>query len=258
MKNKRLLTLVLLALSMILTLQFAACNTSSNNQEQTTVDTTDASSQTQAPETDADTEDTTADTEEVTTDTPEPPVQEQGVASKPVINFDKTVQVAEDGTRANVTTATNLSYAATGYSGYANGAFTINADFTVDLGTAFAGKFNRLTLCYVSDAPLNCTVTYTLDGKTVNDLFYLEAGKQTFCALTLGYLDGKQASDLKSITFETCEEKNTSFILCDVKTEVYEVYADDVYYVENDSYVLGVRLSWGGGVCYMKDKKNKI
>ena len=74
MKNKRLLTLVLLALSMILTLQFAACNTSSNNQEQTTVDTTDASSQTQAPETDADTEDTTADTEEVTTDSPEPPV----------------------------------------------------------------------------------------------------------------------------------------------------------------------------------------
>ncbi|MBQ1233147.1 MAG: hypothetical protein IIX86_06430 [Clostridia bacterium] len=264
MKNKRLLSLALLALSFIMTLQFAACNPSDTNQEHTTVDTIedttqDAVPESQAPDTEADAENTTEDTTDATTeDTTEPPAPDKQVAAKPVIDFDKAVQVSQNGGDASVTTATGLAYIASGYSQYANGSFTVNANYKVKLDGSFADKFNRLTLCYVSDAPLKCTVTYVLDGKTVSDLFYLEAGKQTFCALTLGYLAGKQASDLTEISFSTCEKKNAAFVLCDVKTEIYEVYADDVYYLQNDAYELGVRLSWGGGICYLRDLKSKI
>lgn len=273
MKLKRIASLFALCLCLVMTLQFVACNTGTGegqtSQTQTDPPTENMGATTSDPETEQTTEegtqdntegtseDTSEDTSEGTTQegTTQEPEPDKNVASKPSINFDKTVQIGEDGA---VTTAAGLAYTASGYSKQANGKFTINAGHTVTFDHRFAGNFNRLTLCYVSDAPLNCTVTYTLNGKTVNDLFYLEAGTQTFCALVQGYLSGKQASNLTSITFDTCEEKNASFVLCDVKTEVYEVFADEVYYLENESYKLGVRLSWGGGICYLRDLKKKI
>ncbi len=247
MTTKRICSLLALLLCLIMAMQFVACDPNNAQEEQSTAGTTDTNDSSDTSDTDHNTEDTT-----------QQPDAEKGVATKPSINFDKTVQVTEDGGTASVTTATGLAYQATGYSKFADGTFTVNAGHTITLDGSFADNFNRLTLCYVSDAPMNCTVTYSLNGKTVNDLFYLEAGKQTFCALTKDYLAGKKASGLVSIKFDTCEEKDASFVLCDVKTEVYEVYADEVYYVENDYYKLGIRLSWGGGVCYLQDKKYKI
>lgn len=260
-KHKKFLSCTLFAFSLLMMLQTVACNPATDGTQQTTDATTEIEQTTDASTT---TEQTTEQTTDKTTeqDTTEqdtqPPKEELGVAGKPSISFDKIVQVSENGNAASVTTTSGLAYTANGYGKYQDGSFTINQAYKVDLGKQFAGNFNRLTLCYVSDAPLKCTVTYVQNGKTVEDLFYLEAGTQTFCALTLGYLSGKQASELTAISFSTCEEKNASFVLCDVKTEVYEVYSDDVYYIENDVYKLGIRLSWGGGVCYLKDKLNQI
>ena len=260
MSTKRIISYIALLLCLVMAMQFVACNPANTDEQQSTEQSADTEGTTQQDQTTENqvTEPGTEETTEGTTEGTTEPDSTNSVASKPSINFDKTVQVSESDHTASVTTATELAYTATGYSKYADGLFTVNEGYTVTLDDRFSGNFNRLTLCYVSDAPMKCTLTYTQDGKTVNDLFYLEAGKQTFCALTLGYLAGKQASNLTSITFSTCEKKNTSFVLCDVKTEVYEVYADDVYYVENDSYVLGIRLSWGGGVCYLKDLKSPI
>lgn len=256
-KFKRSLSLLALCLCFVMTVQFVACNQEPGSEDQTT-----AFEQTDAPTTEGDTteQDTTEPGSEGNTQegTTEQPGSDEGLAAKPSINFDNTVQVTEEGNAASVTTATKLAYNASGYSKYENGHFTIKKDYKVDLGDAFAAAFNRLTICYESSAPLNCTVTYVQGGKTVQDLFYLEAGKQTFCALTKDYLAGKQAEKLTGITIETCEGKNATFVLCDVKTEVYEVFAQDVYYLENDSYKLGVRLSWGGGICYLKDLKKQI
>ena len=250
----RCLSILALSLCLIMGLQFVACNAGSNGPEETTPGDAEKPDDTTPEQTTP--EETTPEesTEEATTE----PDKSLGVAKKPALNFDKTVQVTENGSKADVITASGLTYSASSYKGYANGLFTINYNHTVDLGDRFGDKFNRLTLCYVSAVPLECTVTYKIDGQTVNDLFYLEAGKQTFCAVIKGYLDGKQATELAAITFSTCEQSDASFVLCDVKTEVYEVYADEVYYVENDQYVLGVRLSWGGGICYLVDKNKEI
>ena len=255
MINKRICSIVALMLCMIMAMQIVACDTNGTTPDQTSEESTQTDNT--AADTQPDTQPNTPESEADTTQesTTEPPAESLGIAAKPVINFDTAVELTENG--ASAKTASGLVYKASGFVTASADKYTINQGFTVEL-TGFADSFNRLTLCYVSDAPLNCTVTYTLGGKTVKDLFYLEAGKQTFCALTLHYLAGKQASDLTSITFDTCEEKDTSFVLCDVKTEVYEVYADDVYYIENDVYKLGIRLSWGGGVCYLKDKLNQI
>lgn len=255
MINKRICSIIALMLCMIMAMQIVACNTNGTTPDQTTEDSTQTDNT--AADTQPETQPNTPESEAGTTQesTTEPPAESLGIAAKPVINFDTTVELTENG--ASAKTASGLVYKASGFVAASADKYTINQGFTVELN-GFADSFNRLTLCYVSDAPLNCTVTYTLGGKTVKDLFYLEAGKQTFCALTLHYLAGKQASDLISITFDTCEEKDASFVLCDVETEVYEVFADDVYYLENKMYKLGIRLSWGGGVCYLQDKNNQV
>ncbi len=254
MNTKRILSIMALCFCFIMLLQFAACTPQSSEQEQTTEDQTEP----QAPESDTQAPDTDDSTESTTEGQTEPPSTENEMAAKPSINFDQTVQISESGQSAEVTTASGLKYNASGYSKQENGSFTIRTGYKIELGDQFANAFNRLTLCFVSSQPLNCTVTYTQDGKTVEDLFYLEAGKQTFCALVKNYLSGKQASQLSAITFDTCEETDATFVLCDVKTETYEIYSDEVYYLENDSYKLGVRLSWGGGICYLQDLNKKI
>lgn len=256
MKRNVTFSLIMLVLCLMMVFQLVACNQGTNPPEQTTPEQSEQPEVTTPDETTTTEEESSSEqtTEESTTE----PEETGGVAAKPSINFDTALNVNENGENAAVTTATGLAYSATGFNKVQDGKFKINQNYTVTLDQPFADKFNRITVCFVSDAPLKCTVTYKLDGKTVNDLFYLEAGKQTFCALTKGYLDGKKAAELTSITFSTCEKKETSFALCDVKTEVYEVYADDVYYIENEYYKLGVRLSWGGGICYLRDLKKKV
>ena len=256
MKRNVTFSLIMLVLCLMMVFQLVACNQGTNPPEQTTPEQSEQPEVTTPDETTTTEEESSSEqtTEESTTE----PEETGGVAAKPSINFDTALNVNENGANAAVTTATGLAYSATGFNKVQDGKFKINQNYTVTLDQPFADKFNRITVCFVSDAPLKCTVTYKLDGKTVKDLFYLEAGKQTFCALTKGYLDGKKAAELTSITFSTCEKKETSFALCDVKTEVYEVYADDVYYIENEYYKLGVRLSWGGGICYLRDLKKKV
>lgn len=254
MNAKKILSILALCLCFVMMLQFAACDNGDKGEEQTTPEQSDTQN------TDAETNDPEAEqgSDNSSEDQTDPATPDITVAAKPSIRFDKTVQAAENGSAYDVTTASGLAYSATGYKSFANGTFTVNAGFTVELGDQFADSFNRLTLCYVSDAPMECTVTYERNGRTLKDLYYLEAGEQTFCALTKGYLEGMKASKLTSITFDTCEEVDAKFVLCDVKTEVYEVYADEVYYLQNDYYKLGVRLSWGGGICYLQDLNKPI
>jgi hypothetical protein len=113
---------------------------------------------------------------------------------------------------------------------------------------------------------MKAIVSYRVGGETVNDLVYLEAGKQTFSALIQGYLNKHNAAYLTSITFSTCEAKDATFALCDISTEKIPVYNSGtysingkeykVYYIENNDYKVGINLSWGGGICYLADKNN--
>ncbi len=182
---------------------------------------------------------------------------ESNEAKKPSLEFSDTLYVTEKGTSAHVVAAGGVVYDASGYISYANNLFTINSGFTMNL-SKFTSRFNRLTLCYVASEPMKCTVTYKVGSTTINDLFYLEAGTQTFCGLIQGYLDGKLASNLSKISISTCEGVNGTFALCNVKTEEYEVFDAETHYIETDEYQFGICLKWGGGISHIVDKKSSI
>ena len=183
------------------------------------------------------------------------------VAKKENVNFNKNITINQSGGSSAVSASSGLAYTATGYSAVANGRFTINQGFTMTLERAVTkNDFNRLTFGYVSTQPLRVTLTYVETGVTKNDVVFWEAGEQTFSCLTLGYLDRKYSKYLTSISVSTCNGQNANFALCLLEAEKYPIYtseADGTYYIENPRYKLGVRLSWGGGINYLKDLKGQ-
>ncbi len=275
--KKRSISKALVSLLLAALLLATACNNGTGDTE-TTGDDTDAPAGTVTEsatvkettpdteaETDADSEtETTSDTE-AGTDAPiepETPV-EIVVAGPEVIEFDKN-DIDITGTNAEGCVSANegLSYTATGHKSLGDDTFVINQNFTVNFNASDVTKadFNRFSICYVSTQPLKGTVTYTENGKQKTDNFFLEAGEHTFSCVTKSYLDGIKGKDIASMTFSTCNGQDADFALCLLRTYDYPVYTDtseDTYYIQNDSYKLGIRLSWGGGINYLRDLKNK-
>lgn len=167
--------------------------------------------------------------------------------------------VLVNGTNADVTTETGLAYTAGGFSEYADKAFTINQNFTINFAEGtFAQAFNRFGMTYTSTEPLECSITYTEDGTERSDRFFLEAGEHRFNCLTENYLSGKTGRDITRITIDTCRGTDAQFFLHDLTSEEYTVYSSDTYYMENARFKIGIRLMWGGGICYISDVQNPV
>lgn len=130
--------------------------------------------------------------------------------------------------------------------------------YTFAEGT-FAESFNRFTMTYTSTEPLRCSITYTEDGGTHSDEFFLEAGEnRMFSGLIGHYLSGKKGRDLTALTLDSCTGSEAQFLLYDITTEEYPVFSGDTYYIENERFKVGIRLTWGGGICYISDGKNPV
>ncbi len=193
----------------------------------------------------------------------EPPFSDDMVvkAERETLSFTPSVTITQNGGTATVTHADGLSYTAAGYTDTSNGKLTFNRELTLTFDTALTAEpFNRLTLGYTSTQPLHGTVTYALDGKTVTDDFYLEAGTDTFSCVISRYLNGKKGNGIVGMTFTACNGQSAAFALCALQTQDYPIYGvgADTYYIENPRYKLGVRLIWGDGINYLEDKESPV
>lgn len=227
----------------------------------TDADTSDATSDSVESDTVASEEPENTEPETSAPETPTEPV-EIIVAGPEVIEFDKQISVREVGSQATVVANEGLSYRATGYKSLKGNLFVLNGAMTVsfDASDITQADFNRFSICYTSTQPLKGTVTYTENGKQKTDDFFLEAGEHTFSCLTKSYLSGAKGKEISAMTFASCNGKDAEFALCLLKTYDYPVYTaadEDTYYIQNDTYKLGIRLSWGGGINYLRDLKNK-
>ena len=215
-------------------------------------------------DTETDTEEDSKTSTDATTNPPEDPTEPEEIvmASPESIEFDQAISITENGDTASVSADNGLTYTATGYQSVKDHAFVVNRGFKVSFTASelTAADFNRFSICYVSTQPLRATVTYTENGKSKTDQFFLEAGEHTFSCVTTGYLDQQKGKDIASMSFETCNGKDADFALCLLKTYDYPVYTsvtEDTYYIKNEQYKLGIRLSWGGGINYLRDLNNK-
>jgi hypothetical protein len=271
------LALPILLLALLLTL--GACNKKPPEGEVTSADPTQttAGDVTEAPTeepTEAPTEERTDEVTEQPTETPtetptepvetEPPFSDEDVvkAHRDQLSFKVSdVTVKPNSGTAKVSVANGLAYTAAGYSEIKNNklVFTKGLSLTFDpAGTAL--KFNRFSLGYTSTQPLHGTVTYTVNGHSVTDDFYLEAGTDTFSCLITQYLNDKKGMGITRMTFSTCNGKPAEFALCALEVQDYPVYGigANTYYIENPRYKLGIRLTWGGGINYLEDKTSDI
>lgn len=219
--------------------------TTENMSENTTEATAENSSENA---TEATTEPATS--EEETTKKPEETSVEVKVASKVEKSFSKVISVSGN----NVTAKSGLTYTASGHSGVNGNRLVIGRNtLTVSFNDNFTDDFNKFIICYESTTPIKGTVTYLAEGRWVTDEFFLEAGSHTFSCLNTGYLAGQRAENLKSMTF-TSIAGSAEFALYDLETVNYKVFDSDTYYLNSKTYKLGIKLSWGGGISYIRDK----
>ena len=193
----------------------------------------------------------------------EPPVSDTDVvkAEREQLTFTPSVTITAGAGTATVTAEDGLTYTASGYSEIKGSKLVFTKGLTLTLDPAdTSADFNRFRLGYTSTQPLYGKITYAMDGKSVTDDFYLEAGTDTFSCVISQYLNGKKGAAITSMTLETCNDEAAEFALCAVETQDYPVYGvgADTYYIENDRYKLGIRLIWGGGINYLEDKTSDI
>lgn len=265
MKSKKIILLIsILCLSLV----FISCkkqddkevsgtNTTAiteETQEETHNDTSETSEETSKISEETSEETSEEKSDETTTENTTSPSDDQiDMAQRFEKSFDKTITVAADG---YTTTKSGLSYYAEGYKSVNGNRFAIGSGkMTVDFDNKIVGRYNKFILCYESTAAIKATVTYASNGTYITDNFYLEKGAHTFSCLNSNYLEGKYASNLMNMTFESLEG-NCEFAIYELDIVEYEVYDDVVYYIENPYYKIGIKLSWGGGICYLEDKNS--
>lgn len=118
---------------------------------------------------------------------------------------------------------------------------------------------NRFTLLYSSSCPLKFRASYSLDdGTEINDLLYLEAGNEKeFSFLIEGYLENKKANRVDSLTFESFGDE-FDFTFDKLTAETIPVYSSSCHEIKGMRFTVGIKLSWGGGICEIIDCENPV
>ena len=219
------------------------------------------------PATEAPTEPATEAPTEPATETPTEPVTEaptEKVTEAPAepVTEAPTEPVTDAPTPPpeDVYSAGDVKYTAKGFKSEKNGVFTVSGELELTLEkNSLKTDFNRMSFTYSSDRPLRLYVTYYVSGSEKTDDFYFEAGDNAvFNGLLSTYLNGTKGNGVKSLKIVSCEGKQFDFSLSGISVEVIKVYNSATYYLENERFKLGIRLSWGGGINYIYDKTSSI
>ncbi len=120
-----------------------------------------------------------------------------------------------------------------------------------------SGTFNRVSFSYRASAPFRTVFTYQQGKNTMEEELLLSEKETTASMLLNGFLKKTTASRLTGVRFEpVIPDAPCILSLSDFTCDVQEVPGDKIATIENDRYKAGVKLEWGGGLCYFRDKQN--
>ena len=147
--------------------------------------------------------------------------------------------------------------ACTALSGKSSDTYEISGALTLDFSADEAAQtaFNRFDLEYELSAPVRGVIAYTIDDAAYTEEFYLSETQTTFSQLIDLYLNKKTAVSLQRITIEPLVEGPCTFQLKSAALAVQPVESS-VITIENDRYVLGIKVSMGGAISQLEDKKS--
>ncbi|MCQ2428453.1 MAG: hypothetical protein MJ137_08680 [Clostridia bacterium] len=154
-------------------------------------------------------------------------------------------------------TPSGFSFTFSGAKSYKDGVFYFGKEPLRLLFDAADSSFNCFSLKYSASAPLKCTAVYSIDGREISDVFWLESGEnKTFTSLIDRYTEGKSARNPSSVTFEPMKGTNQTFSLADFGVSQREKCPGNEVFAEAFGIKLGIRLEWGGGISYYEDKND--
>jgi len=131
---------------------------------------------------------------------------------------------------------------------------TFKETLTYHFDTPIATTFNVYTLHYTCSAYLRGEITYIQSGVTHTEEFFLEPGeKATFRSFCDGAVKGKNGRTVSALTLTPLQKQTVRFTLSDFTVSSESLPGEDVVYISDGKYRLGVKLSWGGGVSYLED-----
>jgi len=151
-------------------------------------------------------------------------------------------------------TASGIAYRVEGADSGAYNHYSFKESIVYWFDTPVGNKFNSYSLTYSTDSHLRGEITYLYENEKYTEEFFLEPGeKVNFVSLCDSALKGKTCDSISSVKISAIKSGETSFILEDIAVSTREMPTEDVAYVTDGKYKLGVKLTWGGGVSYLED-----
>ena len=151
-------------------------------------------------------------------------------------------------------TASGISYRVEGADSGAHNYYNFSESLTYYFDSPVGKEFNTYSVSYSTDAFLKGEITYIYANEKCTEEFFLEPGeKMSFTSLFDNALKGKTADSISSVKFTLLKGKSASLLLEDIAVLSREMPKEDVAYITDGKYKLGVKLTWGGGVSYLED-----
>ena len=151
-------------------------------------------------------------------------------------------------------TASGIAYRVEGSEGGSHNYYSFTESVTYYFDTPVGEDFNAYSVVYSSDNYLRGEISYLYGGELCTEEFFLTPGEGvSFTSLFENALKGKTADSISALKFTVIKGKSASLLLEDITVSKREMPTEDVAYISDGKYKLGVKLTWGGGVSYLED-----
>ncbi len=151
-------------------------------------------------------------------------------------------------------TASGIPYTVTGGEPGAHNYYNFTESLCYYFTPGVGEGFNSYSIVYSTDAYLKGEITYFSGCVGWTEEFFLEPGESVqFTSLIDFALKGGTRDSVESLKFTLLKGKSASFMLEDISVAAREIPTEDVAYISDGKYKLGVKLTWGGGVSYLED-----
>ncbi len=145
----------------------------------------------------------------------------------------------------------------TGDCEFANGKLILKNQASIAFSGGECSFFNYFALSYNTDAYLKGNIKYKSFNNVISEDFFLRPDENEFYSFIDGYLSGKKAKKIVSVSFTVLDKENAELQICGISTFNRKI-EDEIIYCENEFAKFGLSLKWGGALSYFEDLDSNV